>query len=77
MSTNMKTHNLDIQGVKEAFKRGRISRNLRTAAILIAASSGALISQPVLAVTACGTFVSLLIAGKIKSNKNKAEISKD
>lgn len=73
----MKPYNQDIERVKEAFKRGRISRNLKTAAILIVASSGALISQPVLAVTACGTFVSLLIANKIKSKKNKEEVSKD
>jgi hypothetical protein len=56
----------EFKRIKASINRGRIQRNVKTAIILIAASSGALISQPALAITATGTFLCLLLSNKIK-----------
>jgi hypothetical protein len=61
----------EIQRIKAALNRGRLERNLKTAIILLAASSGALVSQPVLAATATGTLISLLLANMIKSKQSR------
>lgn len=61
----------DIKRIKVALIRGRLQRNLKTAIILLVASSGALMSQPVLAATATGTLISLLLAKIIKSKQTK------
>jgi len=57
----------DFKRIKASINFGRIQRNVKTAIILIAASSGALISQTALAITASGTFLCLLLSNKIKS----------
>lgn len=61
----------EIKRIKAAINRGRIQRNLKTAAILLIASSGSLISQPALAITATGTLVSLMLSNKISSKRTK------
>ena len=60
----------EIKKIKAALNRGRFQRNIKAAIIVLAASSGALISQPVLAVTATGTLVSLLLANIAKSRQS-------
>jgi hypothetical protein len=61
----------EIQRIKAALNRGRLQRNLKTAIILLAASSGALVSQPVLAATSTGTLISLLLTNMIKSKQSR------
>lgn len=67
----------DIKRIKAALKRGQIRRNVKTAVILLVASSGAFVSQPALAITACGTFISLLIASKFQGSQKKESIPDD
>jgi hypothetical protein len=61
----------EIKRIKAALNRGRLQRNIKTAIIVLAATSGALVSQPVLAVTATGTLISLLLANMIKSKQSR------
>ena len=61
----------EIKRIKAAINRGRFQRNLKTAIIVTVASSGALVSQPALAVTAIGTIASLLLSNMIRSRQSK------
>lgn len=61
----------EIKRIKAALNRGRQQRNIKTAVIVLAASSGALVSQPMLAITATGTLISLLLANKIKAMQSR------
>jgi len=63
----------EIKRIKASINRGRIQRNLKTAVILIVASSGALISQPALAITATGTLVALMFSNKVLSKRTKVD----
>ena len=62
----------DVKRIKASIQRGRFQRNLKTAIILLVASSGALFGQSVFAVTVTGTLASLFVASKLK-DINKTE----
>jgi hypothetical protein len=57
----------EIKRIKASLNKARIQRNAKTAVILLVASSGALISQSALAITAAGTFATLILTTKIKT----------
>lgn len=61
----------EIKRIKAALNRGRQQRNIKTAVIVLAASSGALVSQPMLAITVTGTLISLLLANRIKAMQSR------
>lgn len=56
----------EIKRIKASVQRARFQRNIKTAIILAVASSGALFSQSVLAITVTGTLLSLFLANKFK-----------
>lgn len=57
----------DIGRIKKSLRRGAIERNVKTALIIAAAASGALISTPALIVTAGVTMGALYIANNRKT----------
>jgi len=59
----------EIKRIKISLKHARYQRNIKAGIILLVASSGALFSQSVFAVTTAGTLISLLIADRLKKSK--------
>lgn len=64
-----KKYEYDLQRIKKTLRKGAIERNVMTGLIVAAAASGALISTPVLVVTAGVTMGALYFA----NNRKKPE----